>query len=33
VAEALGYLVELPFHVSVPTLTIMANRMPFAGRG
>jgi len=33
VAEALGYLVELPFDVSVPTLTLMANRMPFAGRG
>ncbi|MER2208856.1 MAG: short-chain dehydrogenase, partial [Rhodococcus sp. (in: high G+C Gram-positive bacteria)] len=26
-------LIDLPLDVNVPTLTIMANRMPYVGRG
>jgi NAD(P)-dependent dehydrogenase (short-subunit alcohol dehydrogenase family) len=33
VADAVSYLVGLPLDVSVPFLTMMANQMPFAGRG
>ncbi|WP_072803722.1 SDR family oxidoreductase [Rhodococcoides yunnanense] len=33
VAEAIVHLVGLPLDVTVPTLTIMANRMPYVGRG
>lgn len=33
VADAVVYLAGLPLDVTVPTLTVMANRMPFAGRG
>lgn len=33
VADAIAHLVELPLDVSVPTMTIMANRMPYMGRG
>jgi NAD(P)-dependent dehydrogenase (short-subunit alcohol dehydrogenase family) len=33
VAEAVRYMAELPFDVSVPAMTVMATRMPFAGRG
>ncbi|OUS95814.1 SDR family oxidoreductase [Rhodococcus sp. NCIMB 12038] len=33
VADAVTRLVELPLDVTVPTLTIMASRMPFVGRG
>lgn len=33
VADAVVRLAELPLDVTVPFMTIMANRMPFAGRG
>ncbi len=33
VADAVRYMAELPFDVSVPAMTVMATRMPFAGRG
>jgi NAD(P)-dependent dehydrogenase (short-subunit alcohol dehydrogenase family) len=33
VADAVVHLVDLPLDVTVPSLTIMANRMPFVGRG
>ena len=33
VADAVSRLVELPLDVTVPTMTIMAARMPFVGRG
>ncbi|MFE5704490.1 SDR family oxidoreductase [Rhodococcus koreensis] len=33
VAGAVTRLVELPLDVTVPTMTIMASRMPFVGRG
>ncbi|MFE3281000.1 SDR family oxidoreductase [Nocardia sp. NPDC059239] len=33
VADAVVYLVGLPLDVNVPSMTIMANRMPFVGRG
>ena len=33
VAEAVVYMANLPLDVSVPFMTVMATRMPFAGRG
>jgi NAD(P)-dependent dehydrogenase (short-subunit alcohol dehydrogenase family) len=33
VAEAVLYMANLPLDVNVPFLTVMANRMPFMGRG
>ncbi|WP_188545702.1 SDR family oxidoreductase [Rhodococcoides trifolii] len=33
VADTIVHLVDLPLDVTVPTLTIMANRMPYVGRG
>ncbi|SNS99947.1 SDR family oxidoreductase [Rhodococcoides kyotonense] len=33
VADTIVHLVGLPLDVNVPTLTIMANRMPYVGRG
>ncbi|WP_430332824.1 SDR family oxidoreductase [Rhodococcus sp. ACT016] len=33
VADAVVRLVELPLDVNIPFMTVMANRMPFAGRG
>jgi NAD(P)-dependent dehydrogenase (short-subunit alcohol dehydrogenase family) len=33
VAKTVVQLVDLPLDVNVPTLTIMANRMPYVGRG
>jgi hypothetical protein len=33
IAEAVVYLAGLPLSVSVPTITVMAAKMPFAGRG
>jgi NAD(P)-dependent dehydrogenase (short-subunit alcohol dehydrogenase family) len=33
VAEAVVYMANLPLDVSVPFVTVMATRMPFAGRG
>jgi NAD(P)-dependent dehydrogenase (short-subunit alcohol dehydrogenase family) len=33
VAEAVLYMARLPLEVSVPTITVMAAQMPFAGRG
>ncbi|QSE94766.1 SDR family oxidoreductase [Rhodococcus pseudokoreensis] len=33
VADAVTRLVELPLDVTVPTMTIMASRMPYVGRG
>lgn len=33
VADTVVNLVDLPLDVTVPTLTIMANRMPYVGRG
>nr|WP_174565366.1 SDR family oxidoreductase [Rhodococcus yunnanensis] len=33
VADAVVHLIGLPLDVNIPTLTIMANRMPYMGRG
>lgn len=33
VADTVVHLIGLPLEVNVPTLTIMANRMPYMGRG
>lgn len=33
VADTVVHLVDLPLDVNVPTMTIMANRMPYMGRG
>ncbi|MDJ0392495.1 SDR family oxidoreductase [Rhodococcus sp. G-MC3] len=33
VADTVVHLIDLPLDVNVPTLTIMANRMPYVGRG
>ncbi|HLQ13590.1 MAG TPA: SDR family oxidoreductase [Steroidobacteraceae bacterium] len=33
VAEAVMYMARLPLEVNVPAITVMASRMPFAGRG
>jgi NAD(P)-dependent dehydrogenase (short-subunit alcohol dehydrogenase family) len=33
VVDAVLYMAGLPLNANVPSLTIMANRMPFAGRG
>lgn len=33
VGRAVAYLAGLPFDVNVPTFTIMANQMPYVGRG
>jgi NAD(P)-dependent dehydrogenase (short-subunit alcohol dehydrogenase family) len=33
VAEALLYMARLPLDVNVPTITVMATQMPYAGRG
>ena len=33
VAEAVWYMANLPPEANVPSLTVMANRMPFIGRG
>jgi NAD(P)-dependent dehydrogenase (short-subunit alcohol dehydrogenase family) len=33
VAQTVAYLVELPLEVAVPTITVMARGMPYAGRG
>ena len=33
VADAVLYIAGLPLEVNVPTITVMASRMPFAGRG
>jgi NAD(P)-dependent dehydrogenase (short-subunit alcohol dehydrogenase family) len=33
IAEAVLYMVKLPVTVNVPTMTVMANKMPFVGRG
>jgi NAD(P)-dependent dehydrogenase (short-subunit alcohol dehydrogenase family) len=33
VADALLYLAGLPLDVNVPTITVMANQMPYVGRG
>ena len=33
VADTVVQLIDLPLDVNVPTLTIMANRMPYVGRG
>ncbi|MGC0366279.1 NAD(P)-dependent dehydrogenase (short-subunit alcohol dehydrogenase family) [Rhodococcus sp. 27YEA15] len=33
VADTVVRLVDLPLDVNIPTLTIMANRMPYVGRG
>ncbi|MFC8932371.1 SDR family oxidoreductase [Rhodococcus sp. NPDC057135] len=33
VADTVVRLIDLPLDVNVPTLTIMANRMPYVGRG
>jgi NAD(P)-dependent dehydrogenase (short-subunit alcohol dehydrogenase family) len=33
VARALAHIVELPLEVAVPSLTVMARAMPYAGRG
>ncbi|TSD47021.1 SDR family oxidoreductase [Rhodococcus sp. KBS0724] len=33
VADTVVQLIDLPLDVNIPTLTIMANRMPYVGRG
>jgi hypothetical protein len=33
VVNALLYMAALPLDVNVPTLTVMANQMPYVGRG
>ena len=33
VAEAVLYMANLPLDVNVPFMTVMANQMPFMGRG
>jgi NADP-dependent 3-hydroxy acid dehydrogenase YdfG len=33
VAEAVWYMANLPLEANVPSLTVMANKMPFIGRG
>ena len=33
VAEAVWYMAGLPLEANVPNLTVMANAMPFIGRG
>lgn len=33
VAEAIVYMAELPLNANVPFITVMANQMPFMGRG
>ena len=33
VAEAVVYMAGLPLNANVLTMTVMANRMPFVGRG
>jgi NADP-dependent 3-hydroxy acid dehydrogenase YdfG len=33
VAAAVVYMASLPLDVNVPFLTVMANEMPYAGRG
>jgi len=33
IAEALLYMIELPLEANVPFMTVMANQMPYAGRG
>ena len=33
IAEAVLYMVNLPVTVNVPNMTVMANKMPFVGRG
>ena len=33
VADAVRHMAELPLDVNVPFITVMANRMPFTGRG
>ena len=33
VATAVRYMAELPLEVNVPFVTVMANGMPFMGRG
>ncbi|WP_017604118.1 SDR family oxidoreductase [Nocardiopsis alkaliphila] len=33
VADTIAHIVSLPLDVNVPTLTVMARQMPFAGRG
>lgn len=33
VADTIAHIVSLPLDVNVPTLTVMAREMPFAGRG
>ncbi len=33
VADAVLYIARLPLEVNVPTITVMASHMPFAGRG
>ncbi|MEE6163859.1 MULTISPECIES: SDR family oxidoreductase [unclassified Mycolicibacterium] len=33
VARAIGHIVDLPLEVSVPSITVMARAMPYAGRG
>ncbi|HSO51923.1 MAG TPA: 3-oxoacyl-ACP reductase, partial [Actinomycetes bacterium] len=33
VARAVRYMAELPLDANVATMTVMATKMPFAGRG
>lgn len=33
VAEMISHIIDLPLDVDVPTLTVMARRMPYVGRG
>jgi NAD(P)-dependent dehydrogenase (short-subunit alcohol dehydrogenase family) len=33
VARAVVYMASLPLHANVPFLTVMANQMPYIGRG
>ena len=33
VTEAVVYMATLPLDVNVPSLTVMATKMPFVGRG
>jgi hypothetical protein len=33
IADAVLYMAKLPLDVNVPFITVMANRMPYMGRG
>jgi NADP-dependent 3-hydroxy acid dehydrogenase YdfG len=33
VSRAVVYMASLPLHTNVPFITVMANEMPFMGRG